>query len=120
MLMTGIWWKETTEKGAMAGIVVGLVSSISIIFMNIFQQLKLPAFAADQGFIGFLSSLTFPVLITFPLAVATIVVVSKLDGNPPVNIDEIWMRIHGTAHERHERDMGTDKVGSLFGGTPGK
>ncbi|PKQ16621.1 MAG: hypothetical protein CVT67_04295 [Actinobacteria bacterium HGW-Actinobacteria-7] len=116
MLLTGIWWKGTTEKGAISGMLVGLIGSIGIIFMNIFQQLKFPAFAADQGVIGFVSSLTFPVLFTFPLALLTIYVVSKLDGNVPVNIDEIWMRIHGTAHERHERDLGLDKVGSMFGG----
>ncbi len=115
MLLTGIWWKGTTEKGAISGMLVGLVGSISIIFMNIFQQLKLPAFAPDQGFIGFLASLTFPVLFTFPAALLTILVVSKLDGKLPDNVDEIWMRIHGTAHERHERDLGLDKVGTLFG-----
>ena len=114
MLVTGIWWKQTTEKGAIAGIVVGLVSSISIIFMNILQQLKLPALAADQGIVGFVASLTFPVLLTFPLALLTIIVVSKLDGQLPKNVDEIWMRIHGTASERHERDLGLDKVGTMF------
>ena len=115
MLLTGIWWKGTTERGAITGMVVGLASSIGIIFMNIFQQLKVPAFAADQGMVGFLASLTFPVLFTFPIALATIIIVSKLDGQLPKNVDAIWMRIHGTAHERHERDLGLDKVGSLFG-----
>lgn len=115
MLLTGIWWKGTTEKGAISGMVVGLLSSIAIIFMNIFQQLKIPMFAADNGFIGFLSSLTFPVLFTFPLGLATIYIVSKMDGKLPDNVDHIWMRIHGTAHERYERDMGLDKVGTMFG-----
>ncbi len=68
MLLTGIWWKGTTEKGAISGMLVGLIGAIGIIFMNIFQQLKVPAFAADQGFIGFIASLTFPVLFTFPIA----------------------------------------------------
>jgi cation/acetate symporter len=116
MLLTGIWWKGTTERGAISGMIVGLVGSIGIIFMNIFQQLKYPAFAADQGVVGFLASLTFPVLFTFPAALLTIIIVSKIDGQLPKNVDEIWMRIHGTAHERHEKQMGTDKVGSLFGG----
>lgn len=102
MLLTGIWWKGVTEKGALAGMGVGLSSSILIIFMNILQQLKvIPA----TGALGFLGALTFPVIFTFPLAVLTIVIVSKLDGKPPANIDEIWMRIHGTASERHERDV---------------
>ncbi len=116
MLLTGIWWKKTTERGAISGMVVGLAGSIGIIFMNIFQQLKVPAFAADQGVVGFVASLTFPVLITFPAALLTIIIVSKLDGKLPDNVDHIWMRIHGTAHERMERDMGLDKVGTMFGG----
>lgn len=112
MLLTGIWWKGTTERGATAGIVVGLGSSILFIFLNILQTLgKIP----KEGLIGFLGSLTFPVLFTFPLALLTIIVVSKLDGQLPKNVDEIWMRIHGTAHERYERDMGLDKVGGLLG-----
>lgn len=116
MLLTGIWWKKTTETGAISGMIVGLTTSIGIIFMNIFQQLKVPLFAADNGLIGFISTLTFPVLFTFPLALATIFIVSKLDGKLPDNVDAIWMRIHGTAHERHERDLGLDKVGGMFGG----
>jgi len=116
MLLTGIWWRGTTEHGAMWGMLVGLISSIGIIFMNIFQQLKIPAFAADQGFIGFLASLTFPVLFTFPLALLTIYVVSKVNPKLPENVDAIWMRIHGTAHERYEAQHGLDKVGSMFGG----
>jgi cation/acetate symporter len=115
MLLTGIWWKKTTERGATAGIFVGLFSAIAIIFMNIMQQLKVPAFAADNGVLGFVASLTFPVLFTFPLGLLTIILVSKIDGQLPKNVDAIWMRIHGTAHERHERDLGLDKVGSLLG-----
>ena len=115
MLLTGIWWKGTTERGAIAGMIVGLVGAIAIIFMNILQQLKIPAFAADNGILGFVASLTFPVLFTFPLGLLTIIIVSKLDGKLPKNVDEIWMRIHGTAHERHEKQMGTDKVSTAFG-----
>ncbi|GAV32180.1 MAG: cation acetate symporter [Anaerosomatales bacterium] len=112
MLLTGIWWKGTTERGATAGIFVGLGSSILFIFLNILQTLgKIP----KEGVVGFLGSLTFPVLFTFPLSLLTIIVVSKLDGQLPKNVDEIWMRIHGTAHERHERDLGLDKVGGLLG-----
>lgn len=111
MLLTGIWWKGTTERGATAGIFVGLGSSIAFIFLNILQTLgRIP----KEGVIGFLGSLTFPVLFTFPLALLTIIIVSKLDGQLPKNVDEIWMRIHGTARERHERDLGLDKVGGLL------
>ncbi|PKQ20240.1 MAG: hypothetical protein CVT66_06060 [Actinobacteria bacterium HGW-Actinobacteria-6] len=111
MLLTGIWWKGTTERGATAGIAVGLFSAIAIIFLNIFQQLGI---VGKEGILGFFGALTFPVLFTFPLGLLTIIIVSKIDGQLPKNVDEIWMRIHGTAHERHEKQHGLDKVGSMF------
>ncbi|MDP2183623.1 MAG: cation acetate symporter [Actinomycetota bacterium] len=111
MLLTGIWWKGTTERGATAGIVVGLSSAIGIITLNMLQQLKV---VGKEGILGFFGALTFPVLFTFPLALLTIIIVSKIDGQLPANVDDIWMRIHGTAHERHEKQHGLDKVGGLF------
>ena len=38
MLLTGIWWKGTTERGAITGMIIGLAGSIAIIFLNILQQ----------------------------------------------------------------------------------
>jgi Na+(H+)/acetate symporter ActP len=93
--------------------VAGLSSSILIIFLNIFQQLGM---VGKEGILGFFGALTFPVLFTFPLGLLTIIIVSKIDGQLPKNVDEIWMRIHGTASERHEKQHGLDKVGSMFGG----
>jgi cation/acetate symporter len=107
VLLTGVWWKGTTEKGALAGMFVGLFSSIAIIFLNILMQLKV---LPSTGLLGFFGALTFPVIFTFPLALITIFVVSKIDGKVPDNIDEIWMRIHGTASERHERDVEASMV----------
>lgn len=111
MLLTGIWWKGTTEKGATAGMIVGLTSAIGIIFLNILQQLGT---VGREGILGFFGALTFPVLFTFPLGLLTIIIVSKIDGQLPKNVDQIWMRIHGTASERHEKQHGLDKVGSMF------
>ena len=113
MLLTGIWWKGTTERGAIAGMLVGLIGSVGIIFLNILAQVGT---VGKTGVVGFLGSLTFPVLFTFPAALLTIIIVSKLDGKLPDNVDQIWLRIHGTASERHEKQHGLDKVGSLFGG----
>jgi len=113
MLLTGIWWKGTTERGAIAGMIVGGGGSVVMIFMNIFKQLGVAAFHSG-GLLEFLGGLTFPTIFTFPAALIAIIVVSKLDGQLPNNVDEIWMRIHGTAHERHERQLGLDKVGGLF------
>ncbi len=113
MLMTGIWWKGTTERGAIAGMLVGGGGSVIIIFMNMFKALTIiPADAT--GIVGFLAGLSFPTLFTFPAAVLAIIIVSKLDGQLPKNVDEIWMRIHGNAHERWEKEHGLDKVSGLF------
>lgn len=111
MLLTGIWWKKTTERGALAGMAVGLFGAIGIILMNILQQTKV---IGTEGVVGFIGSLTYPVLFTFPAALLTIIIVSKIDGKLPKNVDEIWLRIHGTASERHEKQHGLDKVGSMF------
>jgi cation/acetate symporter len=116
MLLCGIWWKKTTERGAIAGMLVGGGGSIFIIALNIMGQLKI---IGGEGVLGFLSQLTFPTIFTFPLGLLTIIIVSKLDGQLPKNVDEIWMRIHGTAHERWEKEHGMDKASTMFG-TAGK
>ena len=51
---------------------------------------------------------------TIALGLLTIFIVSKIDGQLPKNVDQIWMRIHGTASERHEKQHGLDKVGTMF------
>jgi cation/acetate symporter len=110
MLLTGIWWKGTTERGAITGMLIGLIGSIGIIFLNILQQ---TGTIGKTGVLGFFGALTFPVLFTFPIAVLAIVLISKIDGKLPDNVDAIWMRIHGTASERHEKQLGLDKVKKL-------
>lgn len=55
------------------------------------------------GWIKFAGELTFPAIVTVPLAFLVIIIVSLLDHhNLPANIDVIWNRIHGTAKERME------------------
>ncbi len=112
MLLTGIWWKGTTERGAVTGMIIGLLGSVGIIVLNVLQQTEV---IGKTGVVGFFGALTFPVLVTFPLALIATIVVSKIDGKVPDNIDSIWMRIHGTASERHEKQLGLDKIGSLLG-----
>ncbi len=111
MLLTGIWWRQTTERGAIAGMIVGGGGSLFFIFMNVMNQL---GHFGDEGLLPLLGSLTFPTVFTFPAAVLTIVIVSKIDGQLPKNVDEIWMRIHGTASERHDKELGLDKSGGVF------
>jgi len=102
-LILGMWWRRTTFKGAIAGMSLGGFGAVFFIFMNILKETK---FVDPNSFAGFLGSLTFPVAITVPLGVLAIVVVSLLDKSVPENLQEIWMRIHGTAKERKERALG--------------
>ena len=109
MLLTGIWWKGTTEKGAIAGMAVGLVGSITIIFLNIFVALKIiPA----TGFLGFLGSLTFPTILIFPAALATIFIVSLIDKKTPANLERDLDRCHGTA-AASRRDVEAEIAGRV-------
>ncbi len=55
-------------------------------------------------FLSALSGPRLPTLFTAPLAFLTVIGVSLLDRrNMPPHVDEIWLRLHGTAQERQER-----------------
>lgn len=114
MLLTGIWWKGTTERGAIAGMIVGGGGTVIFIFVNMFEALKLFDVATANPVIEWIASMTFPTLYTFPAALIAIYIVSKIDGQLPKNVDEIWMRIHGNAHERWEKEHGLDKAAGIF------
>ncbi|ABZ85192.1 na+/solute symporter [Heliomicrobium modesticaldum Ice1] len=101
-LLASIWWKKTTEKGALAGMFSGGFGAIFFIVMNILKETKA---VAPDSFFATLGTLTFPVLITVPLSFAVIFIVSITDKKLPANVEQIWMRIHGTAAERRERRM---------------
>lgn len=102
-LVLGMWWKRMTFKGAVAGMTIGGFSAIFFIIMNILKETKM----IDPNSVwGFLGSMTFPVAITVPIGILAIVLVSLLDREIPHNVEEIWMRIHGTAKERQERALG--------------
>lgn len=102
VLLTSIWWKRTTLRGALAGMAVGGGGSITMILLNVLRTTG----AITPGSLAYqIGGLTFPTIITFPAALLTIAAVSCLDPALPSNVDEIWVRIHGTAKERQERRL---------------
>ena len=102
-LIISMWWKRVTFKAAIAGMTTGGFGAVFFIFMNILRETK----TVDPNSIwGFLGQLTFPVAITVPLGALAIIIVSLIDKDLPPNVQEIWMRIHGTAKERRERALG--------------
>lgn len=78
VLLIGTWWRGVTEKGALAGLLFGIISSTSIILTNI---------------IG-LHGLTSPAILTVPLTFIIIFIVSKIDGKIPPDTDEFMYKVH--------------------------
>lgn len=80
IFILGIWWRGMTEKGAIAGLTVGLISSLYMIF---FKETLPPAI-----------QFTIPGLITVPLGFLSVWLVSKLDGNVPADVNEFMHKVH--------------------------
>lgn len=81
ILFLGIWWKGMTCKGAITGLLTGLISSIVLIIFASYM----PSFLQFEN----------PALITIPLSFLTIYVVSKIDGQVPENVNEFMYKLHG-------------------------
>jgi cation/acetate symporter len=92
VFLLGVWWKRTTARGALGGIIVGAGISLGFIALELLAQLaQWPSFPFSS----------FPSIIAAPAAAATTVVVSRLDPHP-VDVTAWWLRVHGTAQERHQ------------------
>lgn len=82
IFLMGVWWRGMTEKGAIAGMVVGLASSCYMIFfvktLPIWMQWRIPG------------------LITVPLAFLTVYIISKIDGKVPADVNAFMKQIHSS------------------------
>ncbi|MFZ5648600.1 MAG: cation acetate symporter [Bacillota bacterium] len=80
IFVLGIWWRGMTEKGAIAGLLVGLLSSLYFIFLPDL----VPA------------AIRYPVpgLFTVPMGFLAVYIVSKLDGMVPADVNEFMTKIH--------------------------
>ena len=98
-LLMAIWWKQTTLKGFLTGVGAGTFIALAYVVRSL---LHLPSVAAEPADTRLLAAgLTLPTVFAAPLCVALIAVVSRLDRTPPPpHLDELWVRIHGTAAER--------------------
>lgn len=81
VLFLGIWWRKMTAKGAIIGMLTGLVSSIVLIMFASYM----PSFLQFEN----------PALISIPLSFLTIFVVSKIDGHIPENVNQFMYTVHG-------------------------
>jgi cation/acetate symporter len=90
-VLLGIWWRDTTARGALAGIWSGASIAISALVAG----LVLGAVPSD----GLGAVLLAPAIIAAPISAVTVVVVSRLDTGPSVS-PRVWTRMHGTAADR--------------------
>jgi Na+(H+)/acetate symporter ActP len=86
LLLLGIWWRGLTDRGAVAGIAVGGVLSLGATLATLFGA-RLP------GTAGVL--LGQPAAVSVPLAVLTMVVVSRATASRiPAGVGRTLLRLH--------------------------
>jgi Na+(H+)/acetate symporter ActP len=105
LLVLGIWWGGLTDRGALAGLLVGGVSSATAVVLSLFE-------VAPGGWLGLL--LARPAAVTVPAAFLTMVVVSLLTVDRLLpDVPRLMLRLHaperlGLAQDR----LGSDRSGS--------
>lgn len=88
VMLLGVWWRGLTAQGAIAGMTVGALSSLSA---------QLLGLALGDGPVqeGALQLLVSPALWCVPLAFAVTVSVSKFGAqDPPAHTDAVMERLH--------------------------
>ena len=94
LLVLGIWWPRLTARGAMVGMVVGLLASAGVIGVDLLL-------GPPPGLAAIL--LGQPALWSVPLAFATMVLVS-LGGRPPAGATAAMLRLHLDESEAGRRE----------------
>jgi Na+(H+)/acetate symporter ActP len=104
LLVLGIWWRGLTDRGAMAGVLVGGLLSAGAVGLALTG-----AVAA-----GPLAVLLYrPALVTVPTAFLVMVVVSKLTAKRrPVDTEQIMLRMHAPERLGLSRDRLADRLRS--------
>jgi cation/acetate symporter len=96
LLLLGIWWRGLTARGAIAGMLAGGVLSASAV-------LAVMLGVAGSGPLG--AVLAQPAMCTVPIAFATMIGVSLLDGRLPPHLGRTMVRLH--APEELDLDRGS-------------
>ncbi|BBZ77253.1 cation acetate symporter [Mycolicibacterium anyangense] len=90
LLVLGIWWRGLTAAGAVAGLVVGAVSS------GFAALVTVTGWVDDDALRGWPATLIgYPAAVTVPLAFATMVVASRLTRRTvPTDVARTFARMH--------------------------
>ncbi|MBA0124538.1 cation acetate symporter [Haloechinothrix sp. YIM 98757] len=84
-----IWWRRTTAPAAIAGMITGAVTAITMF-----------ALGTVYGDAGLSEMLLTPTIVAAPLSAVVTVVVSRFTTTP-AELDRLWLKLHGTAADRH-------------------
>ena len=102
LLVLGIWWRGLTDRGAIAGVLVGGILSAGAVATSL-------AGLVDSGWVGVL--LYRPALVSVPAAFLTMVVVSKLTSKRrPADADKVMLRLHAPERLGLSRDRLADRM----------
>ena len=85
IFILGIWWRGMTEKGAIAGLVMGLAVSMWIIFL----PNTLPEFLQFK----------VPGIITVPVGFLSVYIVSVIDRKVPADVNDFMKKVHSKESE---------------------
>lgn len=85
IFILGIWWRRMTEKGAIAGLLVGLFVSMWMIF--------LPGTVPD--FLTF----KIPGIVTVPAGFLAVIIVSLIDRRVPADVNDFMKKVHSKEAE---------------------
>lgn len=103
VFILAIWWRGTTAAGATGGMISGAVVAIAMFAIGML--------VGDQG-IG--EMLMTPTIAAAPVAAAVTIVVSRRTVGP-VDIERIWLRMHGTAADRQSERLARLTIGGVSG-----
>jgi len=85
IFILGIWWRGMTEKGAIAGLLIGLGVSMWMIFL----PGTLPSFLQFK----------IPGIVTVPAGFLSVIIVSLLDRKVPADVNDFMRRVHSKESE---------------------
>ncbi|WP_129667288.1 cation acetate symporter [Phytoactinopolyspora endophytica] len=106
VFVLAIWWRRTTAPGAVAGMVTGAVAAMLLFGTG-----------TVVGGRGLSEMMLTPTVIAAPLAAGVTILVS-LRTRTPTDLDQLWLRLHGTAADRRaERLARLTIAGTTAGAT---
>lgn len=95
VVIISIWWRRATAHGALAGMVTGAVVTVSMVIAGL---------VLGSDYQGAAALLLTPTAVSGVASVLAMWVVSRR-GAECVDIDQIWIQLHGTAQDRVSERM---------------